>query len=102
MPWLSRLVEWQAESDDPAEFMRTIASDLGHDEVYVFTPKGEVVTLPAGATPIDFAYAIHTDIGDSLIGAKIDGRLVPLDRPLESGDSVEAFTSKDSGCAPVA
>ena len=100
MPWLSRLVEWQAESDDPAEFMRTIASDLGHDEVYVFTPKGEVVTLPAGATPIDFAYAIHTDIGDSLIGAKIDGRLVPLDRPLESGDTVEAFTSKDSGARP--
>ena len=100
MPWLSRLVEWQAESDDPAEFMRTIASDLGHDEVYVFTPKGEVVTLPAGATPIDFAYGIHTDIGDSLIGAKIDGRLVPLDRQLDSGDTVEAFTSKDAGARP--
>ncbi|WP_419920532.1 RelA/SpoT family protein [Candidatus Poriferisodalis sp.] len=100
MPWLTRLVELQAETDDPAEFMRTIASDLGHDEVYVFTPKGEVITLPAGATPIDFAYAIHTDIGDSLIGAKIDGRLVPLDRPLESGDTVEAFTSKDPGARP--
>ncbi|WP_419945240.1 RelA/SpoT family protein [Candidatus Poriferisodalis sp.] len=100
MPWLSRLVEWQAESDDPAEFMRTIASDLGHDEVYVFTPKGDVVTLPAGATPIDFAYAIHTDIGDSLIGAKIDGRLVPLDRPLRSGDTIEAFTSDDPGTRP--
>ena len=100
MPWLSRLVEWQAESDDPAEFMRTIASDLGHDEVYVFTPKGDVVTLPTGATPIDFAYAIHTDIGDSLIGAKIDGRLVPLDRLLRSGDSIEAFTSDDPGTRP--
>ena len=100
MPWLSRLVEWQAESDDPAEFMRTIASDLGHDEVYVFTPKGDVVTLPTGATPIDFAYAIHTDIGDSLIGAKIDGRLVPLDRALRSGDAVEAFTSDDPGTRP--
>ncbi len=100
MPWLSRLVEWQAESDDPAEFMRTIASDLGHDEVYVFTPKGDVVTLPTGATPIDFAYAIHTDIGDSLIGAKIDGRLVPLDRRLRSGDSIEAFTSDDPGTRP--
>ena len=100
MPWLSRLVEWQAESDDPAEFMRTIASDLGHGEVYVFTPKGDVVTLPTGATPIDFAYAIHTDIGDSLIGAKIDGRLVPLDRPLRSGDTVEAFTSDDPGTRP--
>ena len=100
MPWLSRLVEWQAESDDPAEFMRTIASDLGHDEVYVFTPKGDVVTLPTGATPIDLAYAIHTDIGDSLIGAKIDGRLVPLDRPLRSGDTVEAFTSDDPGTRP--
>ena len=100
MPWLSRLVEWQAESDDPAEFMRTIADDLGHGEVYVFTPKGDVVTLPTGATPIDFAYAIHTDIGDTLIGAKIDGRLVPLDRPLRSGDSVEAFTSDDPGTRP--
>ena len=100
MPWLSRLVEWQAESDDPAEFMRTIASDLGHGEVYVFTPKGDVVTLPTGATPIDFAYAIHTDIGDSLIGAKIDARLVPLDRPLRSGDTVEAFTSDDPGTRP--
>ncbi len=100
MPWLSRLVEWQAESDDPAEFMRTIASDLGHDEVYVFTPKGDVVTLPAGATPIDFAYAIHTDIGDSLIGAKIDGRLVPLDRLLRAGDTIEAFTSDDPGTRP--
>ncbi len=100
MPWLSRLVEWQAESEDPAEFMRTIASDLGQDEVYVFTPQGDVLTLPAGATPIDFAYAIHTDIGDSLIGAKIDGRLVPLDRPLRSGDAIEAFTSDDSGTRP--
>ncbi|WP_420621117.1 RelA/SpoT family protein [Candidatus Poriferisodalis sp.] len=100
MPWLSRLVEWQAESDDPAEFMRTIASDLGHGEVYVFTPKGDVVTLPTGATPIDFAYAIHTDIGDSLIGAKIDGRLVPLDRQLRSGDTIEAFTSDDPGTRP--
>ena len=100
MPWLSRLVEWQAESDDPAEFMRTIASDLGHGEVYVFTPKGDVVTLPTGATPIDFAYAIHTDIGDSLIGAKIDGRLVPLDRQLRSGDTAEAFTSDDPGTRP--
>ena len=100
MPWLSRLVEWQAESDDPAEFMRTIASDLGHDEVYVFTPRGDVVTLPAEATPIDFAYAIHTDIGDSLIGAKIDGRLVPLDRRLRSGDTIEAFTSDDPGTRP--
>ncbi|WP_419841669.1 RelA/SpoT family protein [Candidatus Poriferisodalis sp.] len=100
MPWLSRLVEWQAESDNPAEFMRTIASDLGHGEVYVFTPKGDVITLPADATPIDFAYSIHTDIGDSLIGAKIDGRLVPLDRRLRSGDTVEAFTSDDAGTRP--
>ncbi len=93
MPWLGRLVEWQEDADNPIEFMRTIASDLGHDEVYVFTPDGLVITLPAGSTPIDFAYAIHTDIGDSLISAKVDGRPVPLDRELQSGDKVKVFTS---------
>ena len=100
MPWLSSIVDWQAETDDPEEFMRTLAVDLDQDEVYVFTPKGDVVTLATQATPIDFAYAIHTDIGDSTIGAKIDGRLVPLDRQLQSGDTVEIFTSKVDGAGP--
>jgi GTP pyrophosphokinase len=101
MPWLNDIVDWQAETDDPEEFMRTLAVDLEQDEVYVFTPKGDVLTLATQATPIDFAYAIHTDIGDSTIGAKIDGRLVPLDRQLQSGDTVEVFTSKLEGAGPA-
>lgn len=100
MPWLSRIVDWQAETDDPDEFMRRLKVDLDQDEVYVFTPKGDVVTLASEATPIDFAYAIHTDIGNATIGAKIDGRLVPLDRELQSGDTVEVFTSKVDGAGP--
>ena len=100
MPWLNTIVDWQAETDDPEEFMRTLAVDLDQDEVYVFTPKGDVRVLATEATPIDFAYAIHTDIGDSTIGAKIDGRLVPLDRKLQSGDTVEVFTSKVDGAGP--
>jgi GTP pyrophosphokinase len=94
MPWLTNIVDWQNETDDPEEFMETLKVDLEQDEVYVFTPKGDVVTIATRATPIDFAYAIHTDIGDATIGAKIDGRLVPLDRELRSGDTVEIFTSK--------
>ncbi len=100
MPWLTRIVDWQAETDDPEEFMQALKVDLDQDEVYVFTPKGDVVTLAARATPIDFAYAIHTDIGNATIGAKIDGRLVPLDRELQSGDTVEIFTSKVDGAGP--
>jgi len=100
MPWLSRIVDWQAETDDPEEFMRALKVDLDQDEVYVFTPKGDVVTLASEATPIDFAYAIHTDIGNATIGAKIDGRLVPLDRELQSGDTVEIFTSKVDTAGP--
>ena len=91
MPWLTNIVDWQNETDDPEEFMETLKVDLEQDEVYVFTPKGDVVTIATRATPIDFAYAIHTDIGDATIGAKIDGRLVPLDRELRSGDTVEIF-----------
>ena len=101
MSWLNDIVDWQAETDDPEEFMRTLAVDLEQDEVYVFTPKGDVLTLATQATPIDFAYAVHTDIGDSTIGAKIDGRLVPLDRQLQSGDTVEVFTSKLEGAGPA-
>ena len=93
MAWLSRIVEWQSETSDPSEFMSNLKLDLDQDEVYVFTPKGKVIELPVGATPVDFAYAIHTDVGHSCVGSKINGRLMPLDTRLGSGDSVEIFTS---------
>ncbi len=98
--WLQRIVDWSSESTDPAEFLETLKLDLETDEVFVFTPKGDVVTLPAGATPIDFAYSIHTEIGHRCIGARINGRLVPLDSKLASGDSVEIFTSKVPSAGP--
>jgi GTP pyrophosphokinase len=98
--WLQRMVDWQQETDDPAEFMHTLKVDLEQDEVFVFTPKGKVVTLATGATPIDFAYAVHTEIGHRCIGARVNGRLVPLDSTLGSGDTVEIFTSKVAGAGP--
>ena len=98
--WLKRIVDWQSETVDPREFMETLKDDLDQDEVFVFTPKGDVVTMPAGATPIDFAYSIHTDVGHRCIGAKVNGRLVPLDSALSSGDTVEVFTSKVEGAGP--
>ena len=101
VPWLDRIVDWHTEADDPAEFMSSLATDLGLDEVFVFTPAGDVMSLPTGSSLVDFAYHIHTDIGNSLIGAKINGRLAPLDRQLESGDTVEVFTSKDDGAQPA-
>jgi GTP pyrophosphokinase len=94
MAWLNRIVDWQSETGDPNEFMETLRVDLEQDEVFVFTPKGKVVTLPDGATPIDFAYTIHTDVGHACIGARVNGRLQPLDSKLQSGDTVEIFTSK--------
>src|SRR3954449_12736639 len=94
MAWLNRIVDWQSETGDPNEFMETLRVDLEQDEVFVFTPKGKVITLPDGATPIDFAYAIHTDVGHACIGSRVNGRLVPLDAKLQSGDTVEIFTSK--------
>ncbi len=100
MPWLDRIVDWQQDTSDPNEFMESLRGDLEHDEVFVFTPKGDVVTLPVGSTPIDFAYSIHTDIGHATIGSKLNGRLVPLNRVLESGDSVEIFTSKLATAGP--
>jgi GTP pyrophosphokinase len=100
LPWLSRIVDWQQETTDPDTFMQTLKVDLEQDEVYVFTPKGMVLTLAAGATPIDFAYAIHTEVGHACIGARVNGRLVPLDYKLTSGDSVEIFTSKVEGAGP--
>jgi guanosine-3',5'-bis(diphosphate) 3'-pyrophosphohydrolase len=92
--WLSRIVDWQSETSDPNDFMETLRVDLEQDEVFVFTPKGKVVTLPDGGTPIDFAYAIHTDVGHACIGARVNGRLQPLDSKLQSGDTIEIFTSK--------
>jgi GTP pyrophosphokinase len=98
--WLNRIIDWQSETSDPDEFMNNLKIDLEQDEVFVFTPKGKVVTLSAGATPIDFAYAIHTEVGHACIGARINGRLVPLDSKLQSGDAVEVFTSKVEGAGP--
>ncbi len=92
--WLNNLIDWQSETSDPQEFMETLKVDLEHDEVFVFTPKGKVVTLPDGSVPIDFAYAIHTEVGHACIGARVNGRLAPLDSKLRSGDTVEILTSK--------
>ncbi len=98
--WLSRMVDWQQEMTDPGEFMANLKIDLEQDEVFVFTPSGDVVPLPAGATPVDFAYAIHTEVGHRCIGARVGGRLVPLDHVLAVGDTVEIFTSKVEGAGP--
>src|SRR3954451_23695001 len=98
--WLQRIVDWQQETSDPREFMESLKIDLDQDEVFVFTPKGDVVTLPAKATPIDFAYSIHTEVGHRCIGARINGRLTSLDSTLTSGDTVEVFTSKVAGAGP--
>ncbi len=98
--WLQRIVDWSAESTDPAEFLESLKLDLETDEVFVFTPKGDVVALPVGATPVDFAYSIHTEVGHRCIGARLNGRLVPLDSKLTSGDSVEIFTSKVPSAGP--
>jgi len=93
-PWLTQLMDWQNDASDPKEFMETLRVDLFSDEVYVFTPKGEVKSLPAGSTPLDFAYAVHTDVGHRCVGAKVNGRIVPLHYALHSCDFVEVLTSK--------
>ena len=95
--WIGRLLDWQSETSDPNAFMETLKGDLEQDEVFVFTPKGKVVTLPDGATPVDFAYTVHTEVGHNCIGARVNGRLQPLDSVLRSGDTVEIFTSKVDG-----
>jgi GTP pyrophosphokinase len=100
LAWLKQLLDWQQEETDPGEFMRSFRTDLFQDEVYVFTPKGEVKSLPAGSTPIDFAYAVHTDVGHRTVGAKVNGRIVPLHYRLRSGDFVEILTSKQQGRGP--
>jgi guanosine-3',5'-bis(diphosphate) 3'-pyrophosphohydrolase len=94
LAWVKHLMDWQEDETDPREFIKTFRTDLFDDEVYVFTPKGEVKTLPAGSTPIDFAYAVHTDVGHRTVGAKVNGRIVPLHYTLRSGDFVEILKSK--------
>ena len=98
--WLNRIIDWQAEISDPAAFMENLKTDLEQDEVFVFTPKGKVVTLPVGATTVDFAYAVHTEVGHACIGAKVNGRLVPLTHVMKSGDTCEIFTSKVESAGP--
>jgi GTP pyrophosphokinase len=92
--WLNRIIDWQADVVDPAAFMENLKTDLEQDEVFVFTPKGRVISLPIGSTTVDFAYAVHTEVGHACIGAKVNGRLVPLSTQLRSGDTCEIFTSK--------
>ena len=100
LAWLGRLNDWQREESDPGEFMRNFVADLTADEVFVFTPLGEVKSLPVGSTPIDFAYAVHTDVGHRTVGAKVSGRIVPLHYKLQSGDFVEILTSNKPDRGP--
>jgi GTP diphosphokinase / guanosine-3',5'-bis(diphosphate) 3'-diphosphatase len=100
MMWLRQLLEWQRETTEPDEFLDSLRFDLHADEVFVFTPKGDVRALPMGATPVDFAYAVHTEVGHRCIGARVNGRLVPLESPLDNGDVVEVFTSKAPTAGP--
>jgi guanosine-3',5'-bis(diphosphate) 3'-pyrophosphohydrolase len=100
MAWLRQLLDWQKETEDPGEFLESLRFEIESNEVYVFTPKGDVVPLPALATPVDFAYAVHTEVGHRCIGARVNGRLVPLESTLDNGDVVEIFTSKAEGAGP--
>src|SRR6266511_774618 len=100
MGWLRQLIDWQRELSDPKDFIDNLKTDLYVDEVFVFTPKGDVFQLPAGATPIDFAYAVHTEVGHRCVGARVNKRLVPLEYALQNGDTVEVFTSKAKNAGP--
>ncbi len=97
LAWLRQLLDWHSELNDARDFVRSVKLDLFQNEVFVFTPKGDVVDLPAGATPVDFAYRIHTDVGHRTIGAKVNGRLVPLSHKMQTGDIVEIVTGKTGG-----
>lgn len=98
LSWLRQILEWQTDTTDNKEFMNAIKTDLDlfSDQVYVFTPAGDVKNLPAGSTPIDFAYSIHTAVGNKLIGARVNGRQVPIETELHNGDRVEIITSQNS------
>ena len=98
--WVRQLLDWQRETEDPGDFLDSLRDDLGASEVYVFTPKGEVMALPKGSTPIDFAYAVHTQVGDRCVGARINGKLAPLDSKLSNGDAVEIITNKSDSAGP--
>ncbi|GAA1611057.1 RelA/SpoT family protein [Leucobacter chromiireducens] len=100
MAWLAHISDWQAETEDPSEFLDALRFEIGAKEVYVFTPKGRVIGLPAGGTTVDFAYAVHTEVGHRTMGARVNGRLVPLETALQNGDVVEVFTSKDPNAGP--
>ena len=100
MLWLRQLHEWQKETEDPSEFLEALRFDLGSPEVFVFTPKGSVVALPGGSTPVDFAFSVHTDVGIRCAGAKVNGRLVPLESRLNNGDVVEILTNKSEHAGP--
>lgn len=100
LAWIQQLADWTSETPDSNEFLGSLKEDLGAAEVYVFTPKGKIVSLPADATPVDFAYAVHTEVGHRTMGARVNGRLVPLDTKLENGDTVEVLTSKSDTAGP--
>ncbi|TKV62063.1 bifunctional (p)ppGpp synthetase/guanosine-3',5'-bis(diphosphate) 3'-pyrophosphohydrolase [Nakamurella flava] len=100
MAWMRQLLDWQKEAGDAGEFLDNLRYEMAHSEIFVFTPKGDVQTLPAGSTPVDFAYAVHTEVGHRCIGAKVDGRLVALERQLTNGQIVEIFTSKAPNAGP--
>ena len=100
LKWIQQLADWTSETPDSNEFLGSLKEDLGAAEVYVFTPKGKIVSLPANATPVDFAYAVHTEVGHRTMGVRVNGRLVPLDTKLENGDTVEVLTSKSDNAGP--
>ncbi len=100
LPWLSQLLEWQEEVSEPGDYLESLRIDLYKDEVFVFTPKGQVLGLPARSTPIDFAYAVHTEVGHRCIGARVNGRLVSLDHELDNGDTIEILTSRAEDASP--
>ncbi len=98
--WLKQLHEWQQETSDVGEFLDTLRYDLRTPEVFVFTPKGSVIALPSGSTPVDFAYTVHTEVGNRCVGAKVNGKLVPLESTLNNGDVVEVVTNKSPTAGP--
>jgi GTP diphosphokinase / guanosine-3',5'-bis(diphosphate) 3'-diphosphatase len=100
LAWLGRMLEWQKEMADPKEFMEGLKIDLYEGRVFVFTPKGDVIDLPSGSTPLDFAYAVHTEVGHRCVGARVGGRLVPIDYKLQTGETVEILTSKAQDAGP--
>ncbi len=100
MGWLRQIADWQQETADPSEFLDSLRGEISRAEVYVFTPRGKLLALPQGATPVDFAYAVHTDVGHKTVGAKVNGRLVPLDSTLDNGDTVEVITTSDENAHP--